>query len=323
MLMYFKFPLNDVKAFMSINEEWPFELFCESLTYDLFSTHWEVRHGAAIGLREVLRQHAGGAGRTPGMDTAQQEGATQRYLEDIALRTTCVLALDKFGDFVSDEVVAPVRESCAQALGIVLSVMREDAVVSVMNILITLLRQEQWEARHGALLGLKYLLAVRKELTAKLLPEVFPSVFAGLQDSCDDVSAVSAAALAPVADDIVNFLPDQVTSLITCLWDLLLDLDDLTAATNSMMSLLSSLLANSHVSYTHRGAELHELVPRLWPFLGHSIKSVRRSALATLQTLVAMENTEPPVNVWLPQVLQEALRTLFQRCIVESNQETQ
>jgi TATA-binding protein-associated factor len=28
-----------------------------------------------------------------------------------------VLALDRFGDFVSDQVVAPVRETCAQALG--------------------------------------------------------------------------------------------------------------------------------------------------------------------------------------------------------------
>jgi TATA-binding protein-associated factor len=39
------------------------------------------------------------------------------WLEDIALRIVCVLALDRFGDFVSDQVVAPVRETCAQTLG--------------------------------------------------------------------------------------------------------------------------------------------------------------------------------------------------------------
>lgn len=38
------------------------------------------------------------------------------WLEDIALRIVCVLALDRFGDFVSDQVVAPVRETCAQTL---------------------------------------------------------------------------------------------------------------------------------------------------------------------------------------------------------------
>jgi len=41
----------------------------------------------------------------------------QLWLEDSALRLLCVLALDRFGDFVSDEVVAPVRETCAQTLG--------------------------------------------------------------------------------------------------------------------------------------------------------------------------------------------------------------
>lgn len=42
----------------------------------------------------------------------------QAWLEDIGLRLLCVLALDHFGDFIGDQVVAPVRETCAQALGI-------------------------------------------------------------------------------------------------------------------------------------------------------------------------------------------------------------
>ena len=45
------------------------------------------------------------------------EESHQLYLEDVSLRLLCVLALDRFGDFVSDQVVAPVRETCAQALG--------------------------------------------------------------------------------------------------------------------------------------------------------------------------------------------------------------
>lgn len=43
----------------------------------------------------------------------------QAWLEDMAVRLVCVLALDRFGDFVSDQVVAPVRETCAQALGMI------------------------------------------------------------------------------------------------------------------------------------------------------------------------------------------------------------
>lgn len=48
----------------------------------------------------------------------QMEESHQAWLEDLAVRLVCVLALDRFGDFVSDQVVAPVRETCAQALGV-------------------------------------------------------------------------------------------------------------------------------------------------------------------------------------------------------------
>ena len=44
-------------------EEWPFEDFCELLMNDLFHTSWERRHGAATGLREIIKLHGQGAGR--------------------------------------------------------------------------------------------------------------------------------------------------------------------------------------------------------------------------------------------------------------------
>lgn len=43
----------------------------------------------------------------------------ESWLIDVALRLVCVLTLDRFGDFVFDQVVAPVRETCAQVLGMV------------------------------------------------------------------------------------------------------------------------------------------------------------------------------------------------------------
>lgn len=52
----------------------------------------------------------------------QMENSHQAWLEDMAVRLVCVLALDRFGDFVSDQVVAPVRETCAQTIGGCLSV---------------------------------------------------------------------------------------------------------------------------------------------------------------------------------------------------------
>lgn len=58
--------------------------------------------------------------------------------------------------------MAPVRETCAQTLGVVLKHMNESGVHKTVAILLKLLTQEQWEVRHGGLLGIKYALAVRQ-----------------------------------------------------------------------------------------------------------------------------------------------------------------
>lgn len=86
----------------------------------------------------------------------------QLWLEDAATRLLCVLALDRFGDFLSDAVVAPVRETVAQCLGATMSLMTAESVQKVNNLLLQLLHQKEWEARHGGLLGIKYMLAVKE-----------------------------------------------------------------------------------------------------------------------------------------------------------------
>lgn len=137
----------------------------------------------------------------------------------------------------------------------------------------------------------------------------------------------------------------QVPFIVNTLWDALLDLDDLTASTNSIMTLLSLLLTYPQVQqcrsvcdvYDSATLRLYEasrtvfffflinyqkqqtgpsvwvlkvglllsrplacvcslfslqqsltvLVPRVWPFLRHTISSVRRAALQTLFTLLS------------------------------------
>lgn len=92
----------------------------------------------------------------------------EMWLKDMSLRLLCVLSLDRFGDFVSDQVVAPVRETCAQVLGAIIKLMKKSSVEGVVRIVIQLLDQNEWEARHGGLLALKYILAVRKVIVVIL-----------------------------------------------------------------------------------------------------------------------------------------------------------
>ncbi|XP_013909711.1 PREDICTED: TATA-binding protein-associated factor 172 [Thamnophis sirtalis] len=144
------------------SNEWPLESFCEEVCNDLFDPSWEIRHGAGVGLREVLKAHGESGGKMGDSTVEEMIQQHQDWLEDLAIRLLCVFALDRFGDFVSDEVVAPVRETCAQTLGVVLKHMNESGVHKTVAILLKLLTQEQWEVRHGGLLGIKYALAVRQ-----------------------------------------------------------------------------------------------------------------------------------------------------------------
>ena len=101
------------------------------------------------------------------------------------------------------------RETCAQTLGVVVKHMKPAAVTCILNILLTLQAQSEWQVRHGGLLGIKYLLAVRKDMTDQLLPLVLAPLISGLEDSDDDVRAVSATAMLPVVDQMLA-MSDQV-----------------------------------------------------------------------------------------------------------------
>ncbi|XP_034407623.1 TATA-binding protein-associated factor 172 [Cyclopterus lumpus] len=310
---------NDPENTGLLEEEWPLESFCDELCNDLFNPSWEIRHGAGTGLREILKSQGAGGGKLVGSTAEQMLRQHQEWIEDLVIRLLCVFALDRFGDFVSDEVVAPVRETCAQTLGVALRHMNETGVSMIVDVMLKLLKEDQWEVRHGGLLGIKYALAVRQDLISVFLPRVLPAITVGLQDLDDDVRAVAAASLIPVVEGLMQLLPNKVPFIVNTLWDALLDLDDLTASTNSIMTLLSSLLTYPQVRQCSMQQSLTVLVPRVWPFLRHTISSVRRAALETLFTLLS--KADESCAMWINPILQEMLRHIFQSCILESNEE--
>ncbi|GIY32713.1 TATA-binding protein-associated factor 172 [Caerostris extrusa] len=296
---------------MSLWEEtkqWPLESFSDLLVHDLLNAGWEVRHGAATALREIIRIHGKDAGKRPDVTSDQMEILNQLWLEDLALRLTCVLALDKFGDFISDQVVAPVRETCAQVLGTVANIMTVDRVKRILEILLQLLARPEWEARHGGLLGLKYILSVRTDMKELMIPLVFEATCLCLKDDVDDVSAVAASALVPVTNIIVSTLPDKVPSVISSLWDALLDLDDLTVSTSSILQLLASLL-----SYTATNSlnscltNLENLVP-LEPLIEihHFLYDAWKNLIIYAPLVAVIACTIPLLSTWVSMLMQPA-----------------
>lgn len=65
-----------------------------------------------------------------------------------------------------------------------------------------------------------------------LLGHVLPACKAGLEDPDDDVRAVAADALIPAAASIVALNGHLLHSIVMLLWDILLDLDDLSPSTS-------------------------------------------------------------------------------------------
>ncbi|XP_031131067.1 TATA-binding protein-associated factor BTAF1 [Ipomoea triloba] len=278
------------------------------------------------------------------------------FLQDCAIRFLCILSLDRFGDYVSDQVVAPVRETCAQALGAVLKYMHPTLVYETLSILLQMQHRPEWEIRHGSLLGIKYLVAVRKEMLHDLLCYVLPACKSGLEDADDDVRAVSADALIPTAADIVSLKSEILHSIVMLLWDILLDLDDLSPSTSSVMNLLAEIYSQERMipngygnlpSLEKQDLNLNEVVyqndigeglsslenphmlstlaPRLWPFMRHSITSVRYAAIRTLERLLEAGRKrslcEASGSFWPSFILGDTLRIVFQNLLLESNEE--
>ncbi len=269
--------------------------FLRLLLARLWDASWEVRHGAATGLRELLRCH----------QMATHCGPSA--LENTAVRVLCTLSLDQVSDFISDDVVAPVRETCAQVLGVLCLHLEEAQIVRLVRLLLQLCSNyAQWMVAQGGLLGIKYVLAAtRASMNAELLPLVYHDIFHHLVHSHDDdVLAWSASTLCPVTGHLAEVLPAaEVAELVGAAWALVARLvgrhEGLlsSCAINNLMGLLCALYSTPRVRDTvaNRRASgeaefsLEGCLTLLIPYLYHGLESVRVSTVRTISILLREE----------------------------------
>ncbi|KAK4468743.1 hypothetical protein MN116_007918 [Schistosoma mekongi] len=275
---------------------WPLDKLCTTLLGDLWALRWETRHGAASGLRELLSEpkHTRQAGKHFGQSLIEMDAYHYQYLEDIVVRVLCTLALDQLSDFISDEVVAPVRETAAQLLGVLSLHLTIEQVLLVTKHLVFLaslndetvtqlcsnmpchknstnISKNSWMIAHGGLLGIKYLLAARKDLKDSLLPHVAPCLISRLfgipitihtqtasQPSDnpstlnaintvlddEDMRAAAASALLPIVDAvwIGSLSQDEYNLFVNHVWSLIHNTpSDLSPSTGPVLSLVCAL----------------------------------------------------------------------------------
>ncbi|KAG2733298.1 hypothetical protein G9P44_004288 [Scheffersomyces stipitis] len=311
---------------------WQFQGVYELLLDDLFNDKWEIRHGAALGLRELIKKHGKGAGRVMNKSREINDTNNAATLEDLAVRLCTLFSLDRFGDYVSDTVVAPVRESGAQTLAALLIHLDNITVMRTFQCLNDLVLQiglttKCWEAKHGGMLGVRYFVSVRTDVLLEhpeLLDQVVNMVLHGLKESDDDVQSVAALTLTPIASNFVSTKKNLIHTLLTVIWDCLTNLrDDLSASIGSVMDLLAKLCTHQEViEIMQRDAQedynnsFELLVPRLFPFLRHSITNVRKAVLRTIIEFLSI--SDPTTKTWINS---KALRLIFQNLLVEQNRD--
>ncbi|PVU89239.1 hypothetical protein BB559_005174 [Furculomyces boomerangus] len=333
-----KLPTKEKFAIIGVNDgEWCFESFCEQISLDLFDPKWEVRHGASLGLRELIKKQGLAAGKRSYLSKEENNTRHQSFLSDICVRILCVLTLDRFGDFVSDQVVAPVRETCTQVLGVIAQYLNPSNLEEIELGLLKLVTRGAnkdspiWEIRHSGLLGLKYVVAVRNCLQENILESIADAALEGLRGSDDDIRCVSASALLPIVSTLAEKLPHKTETILSALWTALSEIDDdLAASTASVMELLSAFCKLDSVSKSIIGSissqpeisslfSLNSLLPHLYPFMRHTISSVRLASVQTMATIINMYVKNKAIQTPNEWINGTTMQYLLQNILLETN----
>ncbi|KAJ2931331.1 hypothetical protein H1R20_g5658, partial [Candolleomyces eurysporus] len=283
---------------------WIWDGVVKVLEVDLLSAAWEVRHGAALALRELLKAQGRFGGMKDNLSFQENELAHEKWCNDLSAKFLCVFVLDRFGDFVSDQVVAPVRETVSQTLASLLihmprrSMLHNGSPPDPDHTLV-------WEVRHAGLLGIKYEVAVRNDLFERvpkqeegltdvpcILKDVVDAAILGLGDKDDDVRAVAASCLLPVASNLVEQIPEMLEQVLVVLWHCLSDMkDDLSSSVGAVMDLLGTLVTYDRVINilaNDVALPLSTLATTLFPFFRHTISNVRLAVVKTLDSFMTV-----------------------------------
>ncbi|CDS01912.1 related to MOT1-transcriptional accessory protein [Sporisorium scitamineum] len=303
--------------------EWPFRLVVDTLSVDLFSPTWETRHGAALGLRELLKTQGSGGGKVQLASKQDNAKMHKAWCDDMSIKLLCVFALDRLGDFVFDQVVAPVRETASQTLACLMPHMPESSILSVHSVLLQMIRQDHaaegaatdfnagfaakrgkkgyvWEVRHAGLLGLKYEVVVKKDLL--MSSPVVKSEPVGVKKEEQDHHSLAEQ---DVVLDTGKMLRDVVEVAILGLKD---DDDDVRAVA------ASALVPIVDVILQKLPGEVGRLLDQLWDCLG-DLKDDLASSTGGVMDLLAKLVEHPGIVIHLRAEAQEerALSLLIPR----------
>ncbi|EGZ21728.1 hypothetical protein PHYSODRAFT_489603 [Phytophthora sojae] len=255
----------------------------------MFDSKWEVRHGAVLSLRQILLSvqfTAAVEAARPTEDVSAQRSFVDKWLEECLIRCICVLALDQFVDYSADGSVSPVREVCAQVFGILLgSLSSEETLVGYLQVVRTLFSGSTWQACHGGLLGLKYLVRAHSNHAKVLVPRFYDDIVTAFSqsDSEEDVLVLAAEMFKDFAPYLDRVEDTGIKKAAQLLWGSLKLHEKAGLVSASIVEALSAWYNHAPVATVLQNDS--EVSRSLWqnlsytvPMLHHHSSSVRASS---------------------------------------------
>ena len=316
---------------------WTLQTLYDLLLKDLLSDNWELRHGAALGLREIFlkkKENTQYLGKLKIFNQEENDIRNNKYLQDLCCNILNIFALDRFNDFIGDTVVAPVKASTAQTLAVIFNSLNDltdkALLLQVFENLEKLIFQENqpkklWQVSHGGLLGLLYFTSTKKQffIDNNLINRIITIVKHGLNAFDDDVQSCAAGILIPLTDLFLQIDEAEISSILDILWSCVCDRDDdLSTSISSIMDLLSNLFKHEDIVNLMQKKIIAEkkwsyktLIPMLYRYLRHPITIVRKSVLNLLLQFLEIYDFE---QNWIDAKI---VRLLLQNILFEINPE--
>ena len=365
------------KGSSMVSHDNPQTLLATELLYRTFDPSWSIRHGALLGLLSLLR-----AWHTPNSTITDNSNTFGAWPQDIMARCLCILVLDRFGDYSgttttavgiggseSGCVVAPVRETAGQLLAMVWLLAPVHIQAGMLQLLYRLARGDtenvsnkgdnnkknlatesrdrsaDWETRHGALLALKYIVAVQITSTSSTdaagsnqhnmvshLSGIADVATECLADTSDDVQSVAAQILSTLTT-VDSYSMDSATrqEIFNQLWKALARARNMSSSILDLMNLCSTLLHHQDgksimlIDQENRGGDIipgAKILDIFRAYLDHDLTTVRLAALRSI-SIAVMPLWKSLVNAdSVSESLVGALDSLQERLFISYLQDT-
>eukprot|EP01083_Nonionella_stella_P066886 176501_1 len=200
----------------------------------LLHSNWKYRHGAGIGLRSFLRK-------------SLVCDSTSNLFTEGCLVCLSVLILDRFVDYQSDILVAPISETVAQCLSLFMKYIDNASFISVIKLLfeLCLAQKQSWNIRYGGYLAFKYILAVHHQRIIAvnddgLIKQIIEYSCNGIRDKMEDVGNMASQVL---LSNISVFIVEDIDAVFDALLHALHEInDEYSSSTMGIMSVLQCVL---------------------------------------------------------------------------------